>query len=136
MNKDKVSEEVAISEIVEFVNHHSVVPRGEEEIKEEYQVSILAVQKGLLVINDNVPVYTLKEPINPDGEFALSKIEFKTRIRPNEHSRLSKGLNLQKESFEYSLRCLAFLSQISQGELNKLSKFDYTVVQQLGTVFM
>lgn len=134
----KVSEEIAEQELIDFYNHFSLIPGEDSEILEELNVAKIALMQGLLKFGkDKKPTYTLKDPVKNDKEeVSLSEIEFKTRIFPNEHVKLSKGLNIQKQTMEYALRCQAHLAQLpSVSYLNKLSKFDYTVVQQIGTVF-
>lgn len=134
----KVSEEIAEQELIGFYNHYSLIPGEDSEILEELSVAKIALMQGLLKFDDDKkPSYTLKDPIkNEAGDVSLSEIQFKTRIFPNEHVKLSKGLNIQKQTMEYALRCQAHLAQLpSVSYLNKLSKFDYTVVQQIGTVF-
>jgi hypothetical protein len=133
-----ISEEIAEKELIDFYNHYALIPGEDTEILDELEVAKIALMKGLLQFDDDkVPTYTLKDPLkNEAGEETLSKIVFKTRIFPNEHVRLSKGLNIQKQTMEYALRCQAHLADLpSVSYLNKLSKFDYTVVQQIGTVF-
>ena len=102
-------------------------------------ISLIALQKGLLVINsENVPTLTLKDPIkNEDGQISKESIEFKTRIFPSDHIKLSKGLNISKDQMEYATRCQAELAKLpTAAYLNKLSKFDLKVVQELASVFM
>lgn len=133
-----VSKEVAEKELIEFHNHFALVPGNEDEVLEELNIVSLAIQQGLLVFDENkVPSYKLKTPVkNTDDEVVLDKVTFKTRIFPNDHVQLSKGLNISKEVMTYALRCTAYLAGLSSpAYLNKLSKFDYTVIQQVGTVF-
>lgn len=133
-----VSEEVAEKELVEFFKHFSLDEEDDSEIIESLSVAKRAVMAGLLVFDeDKKPTYTLKHPVkNEAGDVSLETIEFKTRIFPNDHIKLSKGLNIQKETMAYAMRCTAHLAGLpSTAYLNKLSKYDYTVVQQVGTVF-
>ena len=133
-----VSEEVAEKELISFYNHFALVPGEDEEILDELNIAKIAIMKGFLVFDENkIPTFSLKEPVKSEsGEVVLESITFKTRIFPNEHIKISKGLNIQKQTMEYALRCTAHLAGLtSTSYLNKLSKFDYTVVQQVGTVF-
>lgn len=134
-----VSEEVAVKEIVDFYNFFALEQLTEEEILEDLSIVKKAVMEGLLVFDSEskVPTYTLKDPVKNDaGDIALETITFKTRIFPNDHVKLSKGLNIQKETMAYAMRCTAHLAGLASANyLNKFSKFDYTVIQQIGTVF-
>ena len=137
-NTSAVSEEVAEKELIDFYNHYALLPGNDDEILEELNIAKVAICMGLLVFDeDKIPTFKLKEPVkNQDDEISLEEITFKTRIFPNEHIKLSKGLNIQKQVMEYALRCTAHLSGLSSTAfLNKLSKFDYTVVQQITSVF-
>lgn len=135
-----ISEELALTELTEFYNHYSLVEKSEEDVKEDLNIALEALKKGLLTFDtDKKPIYTLRDVIkSEDGsDVVLEKIEFKTRIFPNEHIRLSKGLNMQKDGMQFMINCISHLAQFpSVGYVNKLSKFDYTVVQQLSTVFL
>ncbi len=138
VEKVAVTEEVAIKELVEFYNYYALEPLEEIEILEGMNIAKLAIIQGLLTFDEDlVPTYKLKNPIKNDkGEISLSEIKFKTRIFPKDNIRLSKGLNISKQTFEYSMRCMAFLAGLSSSSyMNKFSKFDYTVIQQVGTVF-
>lgn len=137
--KNVISEELAIRELTDFYNHHSLIEKQENEVKEELNIALIAVQNGLLKFDaDLVPVYTLKNPVlNDEKEVSMSDINFVTRILPRDHVRLSKGLSIQKDSMEYMQKCIAHLASLpTPAYLNKFSKFDYTVIQQLATVFM
>ncbi len=133
-----VSEDVAIAELKDFINPHLVTePLEDEDVKENYGACLRAIKEGNLTFTDGIAHFKLKEPIkNESGEDVLSNVDFKTRIRPNELANLSKGINLSKESFQYALKCTAFIIGQPQAYLNKLGKFDYTVIQQLAAVFM
>lgn len=138
-NKDVISEDVALKELTEFVNHYSLTEKTEDEVKEEMNISLIAIQKGYLVIDsDFKPILKLKEPIkSEDDAVVMDSIEFITRVYPKDHVRLSKGLNMQKDAMQYMLNCIAHLAQLpSASYVNKFSKFDYTVIQQISTVFM
>ena len=133
-----VSEEVAEKELIEFYKHFSLENESDEDILSGLSVAKRAVMEGLLSFNeDKEPKFKLKHPVkNDNDEVTLSEITFKTRIFPNDHIRLSKGLNIQKETMAYAMRCTAHLAGLpSVAYLNKLSKYDYTVLQQVGTVF-
>lgn len=137
--KNLMSEEQALQELTAFVNHHSLIEKSAEEVKEDLNIALIALQNGSLVIDqDFKPVLKLKQPIKTEeGNVDLDKIEFLTRVLPKDHIRLSKGLNLQKDQMEYMQKCIAHLSQLPvYGYLNKFCKFDYTVMQQISTVFM
>lgn len=138
MKTSAVSEEVAEKELISFYNHFALLPGNDEEILEELNIAKVAICLGLLVFDeDKVPTFTFKTPVKNDaGEISLDKVIFKTRIFPKEHIKLSKGLNIQKQVMEYALRCTAHLSGLSSTAFfDKMSKFDYTVLQQVTAVF-
>ncbi|MEG9328556.1 hypothetical protein V6B16_11475 [Salinimicrobium catena] len=136
--KEILTDEVAIPELRNFINPHLVGEQLEEaEVKENYPAVLRALKEGKLILSESKPKLVLTEPVKNDaGEEVLTEVEFRTRIRPNELANLSKGLNLNKDSFQYALRCTAFIIDQPSGYLNKLGKFDYTVIQQLSAVFM
>lgn len=135
----KITEEKALEELTAFVNHYSLETKTQEEVKEDMKVALLAIQNGNLVIDSELkPVLTLKDPLkNEDGGIVMDKIEFLTRVFPKDHIKLSKGLNLQKDQMEYMQKCISHLCKLpTSSYLDKFSKFDYTVMQQICTVFM
>lgn len=137
--KNIISEELAIQELTAFYNNHSLIEKEENEVKDELNIALIALKNGLLKFNSNYePVYTLKTPLlNDNGDVTMSEISFKTRIFPKDHIALSKGLNVQRDSMEYMQKCIAHLANLATpAYLNKFSKFDYTVIQQISTVFM
>lgn len=137
-SKVLVTEDVAIPELKTFLEPHLIgIELTDEDIKESYGATLIAVKKGLLTFDKGEAHFKLLEPIqNEEKDDVLTEVTFKTRIRPNELANLSKGLNLNKDSFQYALKCTAFIISQPVGYLNKLGKFDYTVIQQLAAVFM
>ncbi|MDT0647474.1 hypothetical protein RM545_12300 [Zunongwangia sp. F260] len=134
-----ITEEVALPELRDFLNRHIVgTPLQDEDIKEDHVPLLRATMEGLLTLSGEKIKYKLAEPImSEDGTTViLEEVDFKTRIRPNELANLSKGLNLSKDSFQYALKCTSFIISQPQGYLNKMGKFDYTVIQQLSAAFM
>lgn len=135
-----VSEEVAELDLVEFFNKYSLDIKDPKEIvSEDLKRSKQAVMAGLLVFDDSkIPTFTFHEPIkNKDDEVSLDKVTFITRIYPKDQAKLSKGLNLSKDSIEYSYRMQAHLANLpSDAYLSKLSKFDLAVIQELALVFI
>ena len=137
--KNVISQEIALSELVDFMNEYSLLPTDSDEITEntDLKIVLLAIQKGLLKFEDHIPVYTLRNPLQNDkGEQSVIEVTFKTRIFPKELIKLSKGINVSKDPMSFSLRCIAYLCGESESIVNKFSKFDYSVVQQISTVFM
>lgn len=136
--KEFMNDEVAIPELKNFINPHLVGEQLEDaEVKENYPAVLRALKEGKLILTEDKPKLILTEPVkNEAGDEVLTEVEFRTRIRPNELANLSKGLNLSKDSFQYALRCTAFIINQPQSYLNKLGKFDYTVIQQLSGAFM
>lgn len=134
--KDVIAEEVAVKEFKKFVSKWTFEDKEDYEIKEDYPQALKALRKGLLTFNEEgVPTYNLAFPLNADGENPVKEAIFKTRIKPNTLANITKGLNVQKQQVEYTLRCLSYLSGLSLGELNLIDKFDYKAIEQTATVF-
>lgn len=135
--KDVVEKDVAISELQSLVEKWTYERPEEWKIEDDYPQVLKAVQKGLLVIDkDNNPVFTLAFPIKSDGgNFNVSEIKFRTRIKPSDLSNITKGLNVAKQQVEYTLRCLAYITGEPKAMLDKFDKFDYKVIEQISTVF-
>lgn len=136
--KEKVSREVALSDVKKFVEAHDDLKKEEWQIEQDYPHVIQAIQWGLLSFSDSmIPIYRLKNPIlNDEKEVAIDSIEFRTRIKPDDLSRIMKGLNIQQNQIEYTHRCLSYIIKQEKSMLSKFSKFDYKVLEQLTTVFL
>lgn len=136
--KHVISEEIAIQEMEILLNKFSRKKIELSEIKESYPNSVEAICKGLLVINDFVPVYKLANPITSEsGEVQISDLTFKTRVKPTVKADLADGLDLKKSAAKFSLRLMAHV--VGLASINYLDKFereDYDLIEELTPVFM
>lgn len=135
--KDVVAKGVAIKEIQEFVKKYNYQDKEDFEIEDDYPQMLMAIQKGLLKFDeDSKPKYTLAFPLSSDGgNFNVTEITFRTRIKPSDLSRIMKGIDASKQQFEYILRCLSYLTGEPKAVFDKIEKFDYKVIEQVATVF-
>lgn len=135
---EKVPEAQAILEVQNFVKKWDSKLKKEWEIKDDYPNLLQAIQFGLVSFDKDLkPVLKLKDPVlNDKEEVALGQIVFRTRIKPQELANVMKGLDISKNQVEYTLRCFAFLTGQPIAMIDKFSKFDYKVVEQLSTVFL
>jgi len=135
--EDVMVKDIAIIEVQKFVEKWTYEKPEEWEVEETYPQLLKAVQKGLLIFDKEYkPTFTLAFPIKSEGEnFNVETITFRTRIKPNDLSNISKGLNLAKQQVEHVLRCIAYIIGESKGIINKFEKFDYKVIEQVSTVF-
>lgn len=136
--ENKVTKEIAIKELQDFVEYHTDVKKPEDQIEDHYPQLVKAVELGLLSFDEKQkPTFKLKEPIkNDDGDISVEEITFRTRIKPTQLSDIMKGVDLTKNQIEYSLRAHAFLTGQAKAMLDKFSKFDYKVIDQISTVFL
>lgn len=131
--------DLAVIEMAKFVAfHEDEDEKTSEEIQEKYPQAIKALVSGNLVFNDDyVPVYNLVNPIlNDDKEVSYKEIKFRTRIYPLDLARITKGMQVSKEQMLYIVKCISYVSGMPEAIVNKLSKKDYKVVEQVSTVFM
>lgn len=135
--KEVVSKEVAVQEVLEFVHKNGHKKVTLEDIEENYSHILEKVMSGHLQL-EGIPVLKLEEPIkNEDGEEIQNEVEFKhTRIKPSQMSGITKGLDLKKDPFGFITRCTSFLLWEPISMLDKLSKNDYKVVEEMTPVFM
>lgn len=136
--ENKIPKETAIEEIKKFVYENLDVKKQDYEIESDYPQMLKAVELGLLTFDDkNHPTLVLKEPIkNDDGDVSLSEVKFRNRIKPSQLKEIMKGLDIQKNQVEYVQRQLAYISMQSVAMLDKFSRFDYKVIDQISTVFL
>lgn len=133
---DVMAKEVAVTEIQLFVERWTDMPIEDWQVGEEFPNLLRATQKGLVKFTDNKPKYTLAYPLNSDGgNFNVTEIDFRTRIKPSDLSNITKGLNIAKQQMEYQSRCLCYVTMQGKGILDKLEKFDYKVIEQVSSVF-
>lgn len=133
---DVMSKDVAVTEIQAFVEKWTDMPIEDWKVDDEFPNLLRAIQKGLVVFKDGKPTQTLAYPlISDEGNFNVTEIEFKTRIKPSTLSAITKGLNIAKQQMEYQNRCLANITGQGTAILDKLEKFDYKVIEQISSVF-
>ena len=130
-----ISKEVAVKEIKDYLSDFLEV---EFDVENDYPKVLKAVMSGNLSFNEEKrPVYTLIEPINKGTEFEVKELILKNRVLPSVGADLAKGIDLQKEAFRYGLVVTAHICGFaSYKELDKLSKKDYQLIQELAPVFM
>ena len=138
LTNEVLSKEQAIKEIQKFVQEHDSKKKEDYQIEDEYPHVVEAVTLGLLSFDKDLkPKFTLRNPIlNEEKEIAVAEIEFRTRIKPQQLADIMKGLDIAKNQIEYTLRCLAYLTKQPKAMLDKFSKFDYKVIEQVSTVFL
>lgn len=132
-----VSKEIAVQEILEFVHQNGHRKVQLEDIEENYPLMVEKVMNGQLQL-EGKPVLKLETPIkNEEGEEIQNEVEFKhTRIKPSQMSGITKGLDLKKDPFGFIVRCTSFLLGEPVAMLDKLSKNDYKVIEEMTPVFM
>lgn len=134
-SKKVLSEDIAIQEVKTFLSDYL---DAEFDVKRDYPKVLEAVVTGRLILSDDGPVYNLLKPINEDSlDYKVSELKFKTRILPNTMANLAKGIDLKNDAVKYSLVCIShIIGMASVMELDKFSKKDYGLIQELSTVFM
>lgn len=144
MSQTKVSNEIALSEFTKFLQKHKSreLKRGkltQDKIQEDYIDAIEAIEEGALIFENGKPIFMLRDVISPpDGEdqsLAISKLEFRSRIKPSDKAKLMEGLNPEKQSATFTLRYLAYIIKQPLPVLDKLSQDDYNAVNQVCSVF-
>lgn len=138
-DENKVSREIAVKEIQSFIKSEADLDKKDYEIETDYPQMLKAVELGLLVFDKGKPKFTLKDPVlTEEGNPAIDNnlITFRSRIKPTQLAEIMKGVDLTKNQLEYSLRAHAYLIQQPKAMLDKFSKFDYRVIDQISTVFL
>lgn len=135
MNTTKISEEIAIQEIKDYLLNFV---DGEVNVKESYPKTLEAVMQGRLVFSEDLtPTYTLLQVLNKGTEFEKKQIVFRTRVKPTDTANLAKGIDLKLDTVKYSLILIAHLCGLATiNELDNLSKKDYSFIQEFSPVFM
>lgn len=135
-----VSKEIAVGEFIKFLKVHKAkeLKRGkikEIEIPEEYPDAIEAIMDGRMVFDDKShPTLKLKEPLKDEAE-TIAEVSFRKRIKPSERANVMSGLNIEKDIGKFTLRYLAYLTQLSIADLDRMHGDDYDTINQLGSVF-
>lgn len=140
-DKKAISEELAVEEFTKFLKKYKAkeIRRGQlklSEIKEQYIDAIEAIQDGFLTFDDkNHPTYRLREQIGDNTDTATTVVDFRTRIRPSDRANVMSGLNVEKDQGKFTLRYIAFITQLPIGELDKMNDDDYDAINQICSVF-
>lgn len=135
--KNVISKEVALGDLEVFINQFVKKPCPKEELEETYPDVLDAIMDGFLSFEKEcIPKLKLKNPIkNEEGGISLSEVSFKTRIKPTTLADLAKGLHPQKEVFTLQLRMTAYVIDQPIAMLDKFSRYDYDVINQVSSVF-
>lgn len=130
-----IEKEVAIEELK---NYLSDFLEDDFDVEKDYPRVLKAVMDGRLSFNEEKrSVYTLIEPINKGTEFETKELILKNRVLPSVGADLAKGIDFQKEALKYGLTVTAHICGFaSYKELDKLSKKDLQLIQELAPVFM
>jgi hypothetical protein len=137
-NKEVISEEVAVNEVLNFINFYSRKPIDFSIAKEKHELLVEAVMNGNLIFEDTKkPIYTLVNPIISESKEVLrSTVEFKTRIKPTTRADLAKGIDLQKDQANFSLKVISYIIGSTVKELDLFEPIDYDVISEISAVFM
>lgn len=133
-----IPEDQAIAEIKEFIEFHLDEIIEPEQVAKDYKETVKALRRGLLNISDpNTPVLKLKNPVKyENGGVDMDSIVFLTRVHPLTVANLGKGIDFQKDALTFANKMTAYIiQQPSVAMLNKFSKIDYKVIQQLAGLF-
>lgn len=138
MNENLVPEEVAVEDMISFVSKWDEQVKTEEQVKELYPDVLKAIQSGAMTFDDDLkPTYSLQSPIlNDKGEVSYKEIKFRTRIKASDLANITKGMNISKEQVLYLLKCMSYITALPTPIIDKLSKKDYRVLDQLSTIFL
>ena len=138
MKKNLINEDLAIKSVHDFLSKFQKKPIAIDKVKEEYPDTVEYVKKGFIVFDESQkPTLNLQEPLKNDkGDVTLSKIEFKTRIKPTAKADLADGLDLQKQSAKFSLRLIAYIIAQPIVLLDRFMMEDYDAIQEIAAVFM
>ena len=137
MKEKAISEEVALNELEAFIHEWVEKPDPKDKLKELYPLILDSLINGNLVLEKNVPVYKLINPVyNVKGEISISEVTFKTRISPSNQAGLGKGLNIQLDQLQYALNCISYIINEPIAIIDNFSKKDYNTVREISSVFM
>jgi hypothetical protein len=137
MEAKKVNEETALQDLYEFIKTHVRKPGAIEEVAQEYPLLLEAIQDGQFFVIDEVPIFKLYEPIKTDsGDIDHDTLSFRTRVKPSVQERLSRGLDVQAQQILFAMRMFAYIIDKPKAYLDKYSKDDYKVIQEICRVFM
>jgi hypothetical protein len=130
-----ISKDLAVEELNEYLANFI---EGDFNVEKDYPKILKAVCSGNLTFNEDlIPKYKLITALNRDTEFQVDEITFITRILPTMTAKLARGVDLKNDAVRYSLVVTAhIIGFASINELDKLSKRDYELIQELSMVFI
>ena len=140
----KVSKEVAFKDVKSYLEKHlkkefrrKQMP--DSKIYDEYEDMIEAVEDGLLIIDSKGKVeYTLRYPLFTDKEdagLAIKKVNIRGRIKAADKHLLMDGLDVQKKLGTYTLKIIAYITEVQLADVKQLEKEDFDTINQLCSVF-
>ena len=140
----KVSKEVAFKDVKTYLEKHlkkefrrKQMP--DSKIYDEYEDMIEAVEDGLLIIDSKGKVeYTLRYPLFTDKEdagLAIKKVNIRGRIKAADKHLLMDGLDVQKKLGTYTLKIIAYITEVQLADVKQLEKEDFDTINQLCSVF-
>ncbi len=133
----KISEEVAVQDVLEFVSKYNRKIKDVDKVLELYPDTVEAVRLGNLDLTGDLPILTLMEPVvNSDGDIVIDKVQFKTRMKPSDHRRVGKGIDVSKEHLLFGHRCIAFIIDQEVAMLDKIEREDYKIIDQFSSLFI
>lgn len=144
MSSKKVSNEIAVQEITNFLKKHNEKEfrRGkitEETILEDYLDTIEAIEDGLLVFDEKMkPTYTLRTPLYgeaKDKSLIKSTVSFRSRIKEADKNLLMDNLDIKKQMGTYTIKYISYITQLSMTEVKELESDDFDVLNQICSVF-
>jgi len=138
MKDFKVAQEVAVTEVKEFIEYHLDEEISEEQVEKDYWDVVKYVMRADLDLSDkDAPVLKLRKPIKSEsGEIVVETVKFRTRITKSQLANLAKGMDLQKDGLTFANRMTAFfIQQDSVPMLDLYGKFDMKVIDQLVGLF-
>lgn len=139
-----ISADVAFDEVKLFVAKHNKkeIKRGkltDEKIKEDYEDVIEAVEEGRLTFDDNHnATYQLISPLYAeaqDSSLVKKEVKFKSRIKQVEKITIMDGIDPDKQKGTYVLKLFSLGSRLSLTEIKLLEDEDYTIINQICSVF-
>jgi len=140
----KVNKEVAFKDVKSYLEKHlkkefrrKQMP--DSKIYDEYEDMIEAVEDGLLIIDSKGKVeYTLRYPLFTDKEdagLAIKKVNIRGRIKAADKHLLMDGLDVQKKLGTYTLKIIAYITEVQLADVKQLEKEDFDTINQLCSVF-
>lgn len=142
--KKAMSTDVAVQELTTFLKKHLAKDfrRGkltEKIIKDEYLLSIEAIEDGNLVFDENGnPKYTLYSPLFASAEdksLVVKEVEFRQRIKGADRILLMDGIDPKKDLGTYAIKTVSYICKLSITEVKELDKDDFDTLNQICSVF-